>query len=46
MFLKYMQRFRAEQRPTEMSEARPINRGTIQGSGIGPTDFIVMASDL
>jgi len=31
---------------TEMSEARPINRGTIQGSGIGPTDFIVMASDL
>ena len=29
-----------------MSEARPINRGTIQGSGIGPTDFIVMASDL
>jgi len=31
---------------TELSEARPINRGTIQGSGIGPTDFIVMASDL
>jgi len=31
---------------TEMAEARPINRGTIQGSGIGPTDFIVIASDL
>jgi len=33
---------------TEMSEARPkpINRGTIQRSGIGLTDFIVMAIDL
>jgi len=29
-----------------MSDARPINRGTIQGSGIEPTDFVVMASDL
>ena len=30
---------------TSISE-RPINRGTIQGSGIGPTDYIIMASDL
>jgi hypothetical protein len=29
-----------------LSGIKPINRGTIQGSGIGPTDFIVMASDL
>jgi hypothetical protein len=31
---------------TSISEGRPINRGTIQGSGIGPTDYIIMASDL
>jgi hypothetical protein len=31
---------------TEISEARSINRGIVQGSGIGPTDYIVMASDL
>ena len=31
---------------TSISEAKPINRGTIQGSGIGPTDYIIMASDL
>jgi len=29
-----------------MSASRPINRGTIQGSGIGPANYIVMASDL
>ena len=29
-----------------LSDARPINRGTIQGSGIGPSGYIVMASDL
>jgi len=29
-----------------LSGAKPINRGTIQGSGIGPTDYLVMASDL
>jgi Reverse transcriptase (RNA-dependent DNA polymerase) len=29
-----------------ISEGRPINRGTVQGSGIGPTDYIIMASDL
>ena len=29
-----------------VSSARPINKGTVQGSGIGPTGYIVMASDL
>ena len=24
----------------------PINRGTVQGSGSGPTEYIIMASDL
>ena len=31
---------------TAISVARPINRGTIQGSGIGSTDYVVTASDL
>ena len=31
---------------TSISEGRPLNRGTIQGSGIGPTDYFIMASDL
>ncbi len=31
---------------TSISEARPINRRTIRGSGIGPTDYIIMANDL
>jgi Reverse transcriptase (RNA-dependent DNA polymerase) len=31
---------------TTLSVAKPINRGTIQGSGIGPTDYVIMASDL
>ena len=30
----------------KLSTPRPINRGTIQGSGIGPSNCIVMASDL
>jgi len=29
-----------------LSTAKPINRGTVQGSGIGPTNYIIMASDL
>jgi len=29
-----------------LSTPRPINRGTIPGSGIGPSNYIVMASDL
>ena len=29
-----------------MSAERPINRGTCQGSGIGPIEYVVMASDL
>jgi hypothetical protein len=29
-----------------MSIARPINQGTIHRSGIGPIDYVVMASDL
>jgi len=29
-----------------LSRAKPINRGTVQGSGIGPTNYVIMASDL
>jgi len=29
-----------------LSKPKPINKGTVQGSVLGPTDYVIMASDL